>query len=169
MRSADLAELNLEQARLQAQPQAHPYVELQVQEKRNLNMLKVKQLSDLTTIKVYLCISLCVYLARSLARFSLSQYLSSSFLSRCALVFFCRFSCDTKPLRTNVDASRRVQRAAQTSSWKFAYGKFELAARLKLLYFVRFRWCHDMLYLNRFCAHKYSCRHVQRLYASAQI
>ena len=114
MRSADLAELNLEQARLQAQPQAHPYVELQVQEKRNLNALKVKQLSDLTTLKVYLCISLCVYLARSLARFSLSQYLSSSFLSRCALVFFCRFSCDTKPLRTNVDASRRVQRAAQT-------------------------------------------------------
>ena len=73
MKSADLAELNLAQAQLQAQPQAHPYVELQVQEKRNLNTLK--QLSDLTMLKVYLCKSLCT--SRSLPRslLSLSQYL----------------------------------------------------------------------------------------------
>jgi hypothetical protein len=113
MGSADLADLNLEQARLFAQPQAHPYVELQVQEKQNLNTLK--QWSGLTTLKVYLCISLCI--SRSLPRslLSLSQYLCSSFLSRCALAFFCRFFCDTKPLQ-NVDASRRVQRAAPKSN-----------------------------------------------------
>ena len=96
MRSADLAELNLEQARLQAQPQAHPYVELQVQEKRNLNALKVKQLSDLTTLKVYLCISLCVYLARSLARLSLCRNISQALSSLDVLSRSCVIFCVTR-------------------------------------------------------------------------
>lgn len=99
MGSADLADLNLEQARLFAQPQAHPYVDLPVQEKQNLNTLK--QLSDLTMLKVYLCISLCVYLALSLARFSLCRNISAALssldvLSRSSVVFsVTRSHCKT--------------------------------------------------------------------------